>query len=159
MPMPYDHNALWIKAKLFLNHAMDADETRAFEERALWASLALELLAKAALARVSPLLIAEPSEDGTNLLMASGLLDGDARFNSVRAQTIYSRCNKAFKPFNQKEAQLITRARNEYLHGAGIGFTGIPEPAWWARYWAQAAILVNALDTDIDSLVGSDRIE
>lgn len=158
MSTPYDHKALWIKAKLFLNHAMDLDEPRGFEERALWASLALELLAKAALARVSPLLIAEPCEDGTNLLIASGLLDGDARFNSVRAQTIYSRCHKAFKPFNQKEAQIITRARNEYLHGTGVEFTGIPADAWWARYWAQATILVNALDTDLDSLVGSDRV-
>jgi hypothetical protein len=154
---PYNDRAFWIKAKLFLNHAMDQDELRNFDERALWASLALELLAKAALARVSPLLIAEPSEDGTNLLMASGLIDGDARFNSVRAQTIYKRCHKAFKPFSDKEALTITRARNEYLHGTGIGFTGIPPEAWWPRYWAQASILVNALDTDLDSLVGSSR--
>jgi hypothetical protein len=158
MSTSYDHEALWIKAKLFLNHAMDSDESRGFEEQALWASLALELLAKAALARVSPLLIAEPSEEGTNLLMASGLVEGDARFTSVRAQTIYTRCSKAFKPFSQKEALAINRARNEYLHGAGIGFNGIPPDAWWARYWAQAAILVNALDTDIDDLVGSDRV-
>lgn len=154
---PYDHKNFWIKAKLFLNHAMDQDGLRSFDECALWASLALELLAKAALARVSPLLIAEPSEEGTNLLMASGLIDGDARFNSVRAQTIFKRCHKAFKPFNEKEALAITRARNEYLHGTGIGFTGLPPEAWWPRYWAQASILVNALDTDLDSLVGSSR--
>lgn len=155
----YDHEALWIKAKLFLNHAMDDAEARTFDEQALWASLALELLAKAALARVSPLLIAEPSEEGVNLLMASGLIEGDARFLSVRAQTVYTRCHRAFKPFNQKEAQGITRARNEYLHGAGIGFTGIPADAWWPRYWAQTAILVNALDTDIEELVGADRVD
>lgn len=155
--VPYDHRAFWMKAKLFLNHAMDQDEHRNFDERALWASLALELLAKAALARISPLLIADPSEEGTNLLMASGLIDGDARFNSVRAQTIYKRCHKAFKPFNEREALAITRARNEYLHGTDIGFTGIPPEAWWPRYWAQASILVNALDTDLDSLVGSSR--
>jgi hypothetical protein len=45
----------------------------------------------------------------------------------------------------------------EYLHGTGIGFTGIPPEAWWPRYGAQASILVNALDTDLDSLVGSSR--
>jgi hypothetical protein len=109
------------------------------------------------LARVSPLLIASPSEDGTNLLIASGLVDGDVRFNSVSARTLYSRCHKAFKPFNEKEAQAITNARNEYLHGGGIGFTGIPPEAWWPRYWAQASILVNALDKEMDELVGSER--
>jgi len=157
MTAPYDHAALWLKAKLFLNHAMDPDEPRVFDERALWASLALELLAKAALARVSPLLIAVPTEDGTNLLIASGLVAGDARFSSVKAHTLYLRCNKAFKPFNAKEAQAITDARNEYLHGGGVGFTGIPPEAWWPKYWAQASILVNALDADLDELVGSDR--
>lgn len=63
MSNPFDHDALWTKAKLFLNRAMD-DDPRSFDERALWAALALELLAKAALARVSPLLIAEPNEEG-----------------------------------------------------------------------------------------------
>jgi hypothetical protein len=51
---PYDHEALWSKAKVFLNRAMDPDSGRAFDEQALWAAAALELLGKAALARVSP---------------------------------------------------------------------------------------------------------
>ena len=158
MVAPYDHAALWVKAKLFINHAMDPDEPRTFDERALWASLALELLAKAALARVSPLLIAAPTEDGSNLLIASGLAEGDARFTSVPAHTLYKRCHKAFRPFSEGEAQKITNARNEYLHGGTPGFTGIPEEAWWPRYWAQAAILVNALDADLEEFVGADRI-
>lgn len=157
MTAPYDHAALWVKAKLFLNHAMDTDEFRTFDERAMWASLAFELLAKAALARVSPLLIAAPTEDGTNLLIASGLVEGDARFISIKAHTLFNRCHKAFKPFSEREAQAVTNARNEYLHGSGVGFTGIPPEAWWPRYWAQASILVNALDRSLDDLVGSDR--
>lgn len=157
MTTPYDEHALWHKAKLFVNHAMDPEEPRTFDERALWASLALELLAKAALARTSPLLVAAPNEDGTNLLIASGLVEGDARFESVKASTLYNRCQRAFKPFNLKEAQAITRARNEYLHGSSAQFTRIPAEAWWPRYWAQAIILINAQDRSIDDLVGPDR--
>jgi hypothetical protein len=156
MTQPFDHEALWINAKLFLNRAMDAD-LRSFDERALWAALALELLAKAALARVSPLLIAEPNEDGINLLIASGLVSGEARFTSVRSKTLMARCHKAFKPFDSSEVMKIVNGRNEYLHGTGTGFMAIPPHAWWPRYWAQAAILVTALDRDIDELVGSDR--
>ncbi|MGA5124386.1 hypothetical protein ACPCAG_13900 [Streptomyces pseudogriseolus] len=156
MSSPFNHEALWTKAKLFLNRAMD-DDQRSFDEQALWAALALELLAKAALARVSPLLIAEPNEDGTNLLIASGLVKGEARFTSVRAKTLMARCHKAFKPFDQSEAMKIINGRNEYLHSSGAGFMAIPPHAWWPRYWAQAAILVTALDRDIDELVGSDR--
>lgn len=157
MTEPYDHEALWIKSKLFFNHAMDTTEPRTFDERALWASFALELLAKAALARTSPLLIAAPNESGENLLIATGLMAGDARVVSIRAKTLYSRCHRAFKPFNEKEALAITRARNEYLHGGGVGFTHLPEHVWWPRFWAQASVLVNALDRSIADLVGGDR--
>lgn len=154
---PYDYEALWLKAKLFLNRATEEDDGRPFDEQALWASLALELLAKAALARVSPLLVAEPTEDGTNLLIASGLVEGDARFTSVRAKTLYSRCHKAFKPFSESEATKITNARNDYLHGSAAGFTSLPPSAWWPRFWTLAVILVNAMERDIADLVGHDR--
>jgi hypothetical protein len=157
MTAPYDHEALWLKAKLFTNRAMDDGDLRSADEKSLWAALALELLAKSALARVSPLLIAEPSEDGTNILIASGLIKGDARFISMRAQTIFKRCQKAFKPFSLDEATAITNARNEYLHSSGIGFMAIPQSAWWPRFWAQACILIAALDKEIEEFVGVDR--
>ncbi|GAB2736168.1 hypothetical protein ACX801_12780 [Arthrobacter bambusae] len=159
MTDPYDHDALWLKTKLFLNLAMDSDGERTFEERALWASLALELLAKFALARVSPLLIATPQEDGTNLLIAAGLMNGSSRFRSIPAHTLFGRCHKAFKPFNEKEAMLFAESRNDFLHGAGLGFGAVPEDAWWARYWAQVVILLDHSERDLDGLVGFDRVD
>lgn len=152
----YDHHALWMKARLFINHAMD-DEPRSFDEQALWASLSLELLAKAALSKRSPLLIATPSEDGDNLLTAAGLIEGDAQFKSIPAHTLYSRCSKAFKPFSEKEAKAITGARNNYLHGASARFSPIPAEAWWPKFWAQALILIYALDLTIEDFVGFER--
>jgi hypothetical protein len=154
---PYDHQALWTKAKVFINRAMDSDPTRSFDEQALWASAALELLGKAALARVSPLLIAEPTEDGVNILIASGLIEGTAKFTSVSAATVFKRCQRAFRPFNAEEALKFAAARNEYLHGSGIGFMILPPKVWWPRYWALAAILIEAQDRDIDDFVGPDR--
>lgn len=120
MTRPFDHEALWTKAKLFLNRAMD-DDSRSFDEQALWAALALELLAKAALARVSPLLIAEPNEEGTNLLIATGLVDGDARFTPVRAKTLMARCHKAFKPFDQSEAMKTSMVETSTYIAAAPG--------------------------------------
>jgi len=159
MNAPYDYRGLWLKAKVFLNHAMDSDQELARLERAFWASAALELLAKSALARISPLLIAIPSEDGANLLIAGGAMVGDARFKSISAATVFGRCHKAFKPFNEREANRIAQNRNEYLHGCAPGFLEIPAEAWWAKYWAQAAILVEHIDSDLEDLVGPDRVE
>jgi hypothetical protein len=154
---PYDHDALWIKAKLFLNRAMDDDGVRSFDEQALWASLALELLAKAALARISPVLIAEPTEEGANLLVALGLTQGSGQFSSVRAKTVLTRCHRAFRPFDLKESSRFTQARNEYLHGPGVPFLAIPPKVWWPKFWAQVDILVKAMDKEISDLVGPDR--
>ena len=117
MTPPYDHEALWAKAKVFLNRAMDPDPGRAFDEQALWASAALELLGKAALARVSPLLIAEPTEDGANILIAAGLVEGTARFTSVSASTSSSDASGRSAP-SAPSAQKFANARNEYLHGS-----------------------------------------
>ena len=86
MRAPYDPEGLWLKAKLFINRAMDEDP-RSFDERAMWATLALELLAKAALATHSPILIADPNDDAS-LLGASGLVNSDSGFKSVRAITL-----------------------------------------------------------------------
>jgi hypothetical protein len=155
---PYDHEALWSKAKVFLNRAMDPDPGRSFDEQALWASAALELLGKAALARVSPLLIAEPTEEGVNILIATGLIEGTAKFTSVSASTVFKRCQRAFRPFSAADALKFAEARNEYLHGPTIAFMTLPPKAWWPRYWALASILVTAQDREIEELVGPDRV-
>lgn len=155
MSAPYDHSALWLKAKLFINRAMDDDQS--FDESAMWASLSLEVLAKAALAKASPLLIAAPNEEGKNILIALGLVKGEGDFLSVSASTVWKRCARAFRPFSEAEATKIAKLRNEYLHGADIAFGIIPERAWWPRYWAQADILLTALDVSIEDFVGEDR--
>jgi hypothetical protein len=157
MTAPFTEEALWMKARFFINRAMDTDEHRSFDEQALWASLSLELLGKAALSRVSPLLIATPQEDGANLLIASGLVEGEANFQSLPAKSVFARCARAFRPFSLKEAATIAAGRNEYLHGGAATITALPTHAWWPRFWAQAAILLTAQDRDIEEFVGSDR--
>jgi hypothetical protein len=123
----------------------------------LWASLALELLAKAALARISPVLIAEPTEEGANLLASLGLIKGGDHSSSVRAKTIFTRCHRASRPFDLKESSRFTQARNEYLHGPGVPFLAIPPDVWWPKFWAQMDILVRSMDKEMSDLVGPDR--
>jgi hypothetical protein len=158
MTPQWDAEALWNKARLFLNHAMDPDEPRTFDERALWASLALELLGKAALSRRSPLLIAVPTEDGANLLAASGMGPATGKFTTIPASTLWSRCATAFRPFDERKAKQVAAARNEYLHGGAAVLSPIPESAWWPQFWALAYPLVHAQDRTLEELVGADRV-
>ena len=155
MTTPYDHDALWIKAKLFLARSFDAG---AFDESALWASCALELLGKSALSKVSPLLVADPSDDGKSLLIAAGLSQDHAGFKSIQAKAVFSRCAKAFRPFDNGRADRIAVNRNEELHSGTLAFGAVQEDTWWQTYWALAAILVHAQDRSIEDLVGEDRV-
>lgn len=134
------------------------DGPRSFDERAMWASIALELLAKAALANHSPILIADPNDD-TSLLGASGLVRAEGSFKSVTAVTLYRRCRRAFRPFDEKKAEIFANARNDYLHGSGIVFGAIPETVWWADFWSLVSPLVDAQDKSIEDLVGERRTQ
>ena len=156
MTVPYDSDGLWMKARLFVNRSMD--DGREFEEGAFWASAALELLGKAALSRINPLLIALPSDDGKSLLIAAGTTADASGFMSVPAKAVWARCAAVFKPFNEAEAKLISAGRNDYLHAADVGFGAIPDSAWWPRYWAQATVLLSHLDKSVEDLVGPSRL-
>jgi hypothetical protein len=155
---PFDHEALWLKAKAFLNRSFGAVDLSAFDEAALWASCALELLGKAALAKVSPLLVADPSDDGKSLLIAAGLSSDFAGFKSIQAKTVFSRCARAFPPFSEVRANQIAVSRNEELHSGGLPFAALHEDSWWQTFWALATVLVQAQDRTIDELVPADRI-
>ena len=121
----------------------------------MWAALAMELIGKSALSRANPLLIASPTEDGKNLLAASGLVGGEATFKTILARTVYERCSKAFKPFDSARAMRISEERNAYLHAAEPGFSEKPEDVWWSEFWGQAHILVEANDKDLHEFVGA----
>lgn len=132
---------------------------RSSEEQQLWASLALEQLAKWALGSVSLTLIVDPTVDGGGeMLRAAGLAPrSDSGLRTATAKTVFVRCAAAFPPFSSTEANKIAGNRNDYIHGSAIGFTSIPAARWWQEYWAQAAILLAARDTEISELVGTSR--
>lgn len=158
MPAPYDYEALWLKAKVFINRSFDALDEGEFDVAALWAAFALELLGKAALAKVNPLLIADPSDDGKSLLIAAGVSRDVSGFKSIPAKGVFSRCARAFPPFNATEAARIAVNRNEELHSGSLPFSDLPEEAWWQRFWAQAVLLVHAQDETLESFVGPKRV-
>lgn len=156
---PFDHDALWMKAKLLVARSFDASDRDAFDESALWAACSLELLGKAALSKVNPLLIADPTDDGKSLLIAAGLSTDFSGFKSIQAKAVFARCAKAFRPFDAARAGRIAGNRNVELHSGTPGFGGMHEDSWWQTFWAEAAILVQSQDLTLEDLVGADRVD
>lgn len=146
--------SFWNKARVFVNRALEPADARSEDERRLWAALALEVLAKWALAETSPTLVADPVAGGDQLLRAVGVLKGGP-YATISATTAYKRCGRIYKPFDEMRAERFSRARNEYLHGPDIGLLTLPADPWWEQFWSLVDILLAAHDREITELVGS----
>lgn len=156
MSTPFSHEAIWAKAKLFVNRSFDAIENDDESLAMLWAACSLELLAKAALCRISPLLVADPTDDGKSLLLAAGLPGDSTRYKSIPAKALFSRCARAFQKFDQKAANLIAQQRNEELHSGALPYsTASDRPAWWERYWSLTEVLVVSQHETLEDFVGT----
>lgn len=154
----FSADGYWTKTLLFVNRALEPEEVRSEDERRLWASLGLEQLAKWALARTSPTLVADPVRaDGDQLFRALGLRDGGP-YVSITASTAFKRCAAIYRPFSDSEASNFANARNEYLHGTEVALLKLPTEVWWSRFWSLVNVLLSAHQLGPDSLVGSDRL-
>jgi hypothetical protein len=153
----FDYEAIWLKAVTFINRAID--EADDFEERAFWAACSLELLAKAALTKINPTLIADINADGNSLLIATGLHQDASTFMSVQAKTVFSRCQSLTNQFDSAKAKKIASNRNGYLHSGAPFCTAIPAVRWWEEYWPLVSILLATQDKELADFIGSDREE
>lgn len=148
-----------MKAKSFINRSFAASDDDDFPLAALWAASSLELLAKSALCKINPLLVANPTDDGTSLLLAAGLPGDIGKYRSVTAKTLFSRCARAFRTFNKKVAMGIAHQRNAELHSGAAPFNAIGDQwVWWERYWSLAEVLINHYAGSLKDFVGLGRL-
>ena len=117
----------------------------------------MELLAKAALTKISPALIADITADGNSLLIATGLHQDASTFISLQAKTIFIRCQSLTNQFDAARAKKIAGNRNGYLHSGAPLCTAIPATRWWEEYWPLISILLAAQDKELADFVGADR--
>ena len=158
MSIPYNHEAVWMKAKSFINRSFAALDDEDFPMAALCAAVSLELLAKSVLSQISPLLVADPSDNGRSLMLAAGLPEDTTKYKSISAKTLFSRCARAFRPFNEKAAVDIAAQRNAELHSGATPYSAIDDPqAWWEQFWSTAEVLVDQRGNTIEDFVGPGR--
>lgn len=156
MVAEWDADAIWQKAKLFVARA-EAEE----QEGALfpfWSILALELLGRAVLANVHPVLLADP-RDPENILHVFDL-GGAGRPRSVPAATVFRRCARVVDDFADadiRSAAALIELRNEELHGGGTPFATLSTAVWLAEYYRISQLLLNALKRELGDLFGAEQ--
>lgn len=156
--MNWDKDALWAKSVLFMQRAIAEDrEGQVFP---LWAAMGLELLARAAIARVSPVLLAEAEKDQRNVLHALGFGSGIPK--SISTVQVLSLCRTLVPGFTEEEfkssSSLVAR-RNEELHTGTASFATFPTQSWLPGFYRCCKVLAESLNRDLESLLGAEEAQ
>ncbi|HUE46019.1 MAG TPA: hypothetical protein VMO81_07200 [Aestuariivirgaceae bacterium] len=127
-------------------------------EYQLWASLALELLGKAALAGIHPCLVADP-HSSISLFAAAGMTIG-TDLKTITAKTVFDRLGHVSPRFDSKTqvfCENMSLRRNAELHSGEAPFEAITLGAWEGRYWHTAEIILEVMGLTIENWLGADQ--
>lgn len=154
--MSWSEEDLYRKARLFVTRAF-YEVPRSDALFPFWASLGLELLARAALAHVHPALLADPSQPD-NLLYALGYEVKAPK--SVPAKAVFSRCQRIIPGFTEIErdrCMALQYHRNEDLHSGGLPFESLPPEAWLTGFLKDCRVLLDFLDKSLEDFFGDEE--
>ncbi|MFG6488305.1 hypothetical protein ACG04R_16580 [Roseateles sp. BYS78W] len=157
-PSTFLPEALHSKSLVYIRRAFRAKKTGDVDEYQLWASLALELLGKAALAKISPALIADPAHH-ESLFAACGVHLG-TDFKTISAKTLFSRLphiSKGFDPQVQKFCEQVALQRNAELHSGESPFLALLPAVWDQRYWYAISVLLSAQGRTLEEWLGAEE--
>jgi hypothetical protein len=150
-------DALLGKSKAYIARALAAKGRKSMGEYPLWASLALELLGKSALAAVHPCLIADP-QSFVSLFAAAGMNVG-TDIKTITTKTLFERLTHVTKRFDKRTQEFcenMSLKRNAELHSGEAPFEA-SLPSWEGRFWHTAQIILEACDQTIESWLGADQ--
>lgn len=159
LPHEWSKDALLSKAQRYAEEMLS--HPRESWQFAFWSSLALELLARAALGNVSPALLAE-SKDWNNLYFALGNTPTAPKFSarSIDITTVFSRLRSIlpeFTPDMHDFGVLHMGRRNQEVHSGSTPFDSVQASTWLPAYYQSAGVLLESLGESLESFVGLDE--
>lgn len=151
----FEYNNLFQKGKLYMQRALDED--RESDLFPFWLSLSLELLSRSTLAKVSPALLAEVSQqDNSNLLYAFGF-ETTAKPKSIQISEVFNRLPKIgieFTEIDKKICTSIIEQRNTELHSAIKGFVEYPVSLWLSDFYRVCKNLLIHQELSLEDFLG-----
>ena len=154
-PNPWSADTLLAKAQLYIEQM---DSTVADEWKyGLWSALTLELLARAALANISPVLLADP-QNWRNIMHALGNAPTAKKFSptSIGTKEVLVRLSELLPEFNQEVAGFCGKhveRRNAELHSGEVVFTGVGTAEWLPRFYRAVKILLESMAKELADFV------
>jgi len=152
-----ERDALYTKSQVYIRRGLRAQADKDTEEYQLWASLALELLGKAALARVHPALVADPLHFQSLFAACGRQLSPDIK--TITAKTLFERLShleKTFDARHQKFCEQMAIRRNAELHSGESPFSGMSPEAWEREFWGAMETVLAMQDETLESWLGAE---
>lgn len=149
-------DALHAKSKVYIGRALARKTSGDLDEYQLWASLALELLGKAALAQKHPSLVVDPTHWQSMFVAACINVTTDVK--TITAKTLFERLAHLVPRFDktvQKFCQDIAGRRNAELHSADLPFRAMRLDAWEAQYWHACDTVLHHMGSSLEQWLGA----
>jgi hypothetical protein len=156
--MIWERDPLFAKSRLFFERAFaEPAESPLF---GLWCSLGLELLARAALASISPTLLAESDRDHRFLLHALNKGNDKSPPQSISTNQVFTLCLTLFEKFTKESftaSIALANRRNAELHSAEAAFDEYPSRIWLPGFYRAADVLATILGESLEVLFGAEQ--
>lgn len=154
----FNYDSLYNKSRLFIERAIKYRHEGDYDNFQLWAALSLELLGKAALAKIHPSLIADPT--GSDSLFAACGHPISTKVRSITAKTVFERLGHLSKAFSSPIKDFcveISERRNAELHSGAVPFAGMRQDVWVLNYWKVCKIILEAQNKDLKDWIGEEE--
>lgn len=153
-PHPWSKESLFAKAILYAQQM----ESRPLDDwqSGLWSFLTLEALARAALAHISPVLLADP-KDWRNLMHALGSPPAAKRYkpSSISMNEVLLRLTELVEQFSPELVGFCTQhagRRNSELHSGELSFAAIGTSHWLSKFYKACDVLLIRMGQDLSDL-------
>jgi hypothetical protein len=154
--MDWSSDSLYNKAKLYAQRAHEEPVESALF--GFWMSLSLELLARAALAEIHPVLLADPKHQD-NIHYAFGIIPENVP-KSIQAKTVFARCSVFIHGFTDKmsgHCLIMADRRNSELHSGAAAFEGIDNSKWLPATYEAIEALLKHLNRSLTDFLGGEH--
>ena len=161
-PMEWDANNLFSKAQRYFELMYEqATDTWQY---ALFSSLALELLARATLANVSPAFLTDDDRnEHANLFYSLGFPSKSAKYvpRSISMTKVCGRLSELFPQFDDSLSGFCvshSSKRNAEVHSGATPFDGVEASSWLPRYLKCCSILLETMTFDLSIIMPSSEV-